>query len=374
MMNKNIGVYIHIPFCIQKCNYCDFVSFTNYGLEDKYFQKLLMEIDLLEYDGRPINTIYFGGGTPSTVKPENIELVVLKLKEKLDLSNLVEMTIEINPGTCNNDSIGKYYEMGFDRISIGVQTFDEIMLGKLGRIHGEADIYKTINLAKKVGFKNISIDLMFGLPGDSLERLDRDLGIAMDLNLQHISTYGLIVEPGTKFYEEQKKGVLKLPEEELLLNMRKLINKKLSKFKFSRYEIANYARVGYESKHNLIYWNNDDYYGFGLNSTSKIRNLRFKNESDLNKYINMDNFDKHNLEEITNEMEIEEGIFLGLRLLTGIDLEDFLNRYKIDIKKKYEKVLGELLEINAIIVNDKMLKLTDYGMEISNYCMAKFLS
>lgn len=378
MMNKRTGIYVHIPFCIRKCSYCDFVSNSKYELEDKYFEKLVSEIQSRcieeDYKDKVINTIYFGGGTPSSVSSINIRKVVIALKEKFNLADLEEMTIEVNPGTCNNDNIQNYYEMGFNRLSIGVQSFDEEMLKIIGRIHNRADIYKTVELAKQIGFKNISIDLMYGLPDDSLSRLEKDLELAIDMNLQHISTYGLIVEEGTKFYDELKEGRLNLPDEELLLEMRKMINEKLFTIGFKRYEIANYAKLGYESKHNLIYWNNDDYYGFGLNSTSKIDNRRYMNETDILKYLDMNNFEKNNLEEITEEMMCEEAIFLGLRLIEGIDLDAFSNRYNIDIKDRYKKVIDELIDIKAMSLSDRTLRFTDYGFEISNYCLAKFLS
>lgn len=377
-MNNRTGIYVHIPFCIRKCSYCDFVSNSKYELEDKYFEKLISEIEYRgrddEYKNKAINTIYFGGGTPSSVHPHNIEKVVVALNEYFDLSNLEEMTIEVNPGTCNNNNIGNYYEMGFNRLSIGVQSFDEDMLKRIGRIHNQNDIYKTLDMAKSAGFKNISIDLMYGLPDDSLARLEKDLNLAMKMKLQHISTYGLIVEEGTRFYDERETGKLRLPEEEMLLQMRELINEKLKGDGFNRYEIANYAKAGYESRHNLIYWKNDDYYGFGLNSTSKIGMMRFMNESDINKYVESNYFEKYNLEEITEEMKIEEAIFLGLRLIDGIDFTEFLDRYNIDIKEKYRKVLDELLDIKAIMLSDENLRLTDYGIDISNYCLAKFLS
>lgn len=378
MMNKRTGIYVHIPFCLKKCSYCDFASNSNYELEDKYFEKLVSEIqsrDIEEgYFNKPISTIYLGGGTPSSVSSYNIRKVVSALEEKFNLAYLEEMTIEVNPGTCNNNNIQDYYEMGFDRLSIGVQSFDEEVLKKIGRIHNRADIYKTIDIARQTGFKNISIDIMYGLPDDSLSRLERDLELAMEMNLQHISTYGLIVEEGTKFQEELNEGILKLPEEELLLDMRKLINERLFTSGFKRYEIANYARAGYESRHNKIYWNNDDYYGFGLNSTSKIDDRRYLNETDIFKYIEIDRFERYNLEEITEDMKIEEAIFLGLRLTDGIDLLDFSYRYNIDLKDKYKKVIDELIGIKAMLLDDRTLRLTDYGFEISNYCLSKFLS
>lgn len=382
MMNRT-GIYVHIPFCIKKCNYCDFISDSNYELEDKYFEKLISEIQYRGNEDRKgnssvsdrlINTIYFGGGTPSSVSSDYIKKVVNALKEKFNLANLEEMTIEVNPGTCNNDNIQDYYEMGFNRLSIGVQSFDEDMLKNIGRIHNRADIYKTVDIAHDAGFKNISIDLMYGLPEDSILRLKKDIELAMALNLQHISTYGLIVEEGTKFYDQMNDGILILPEEDELLQMRDLINGKLLDQGFNRYEIANYAKAGYESKHNLIYWNNDDYYGFGVNSTTKVDDMRFMNETDILKYIGSNEFEKYNLEEITEEMKIEEAIFLGLRLIEGINLVDFFNRYNINIKEKYTKVIDELIDIKAMWLSDRTLRLTDYGFEISNYCLAKFLS
>lgn len=374
MMNNETGIYVHIPFCFKKCNYCDFVSFPKYELEENYFDKLLLEIEMRANRESSIKTIYFGGGTPSSVKSNNIRRIVIKLKEMFDLSYLQEMTIEVNPGICNNNNIQEYYDMGFNRLSIGVQTFDEGILEKLGRIHNRDDVFETIKRAKEAGFTNISIDLMYGLPEDSLKRISKDLDFAIDLNIQHISTYGLIIEKHTKFEQDFKDGLLKIPNEDVLLEMREIINSKTSANEFEHYEIANYARKGFESKHNLIYWNNNDYFGFGVNSTSKFNKIRFNNESDINDYINSKDFNKYNLEELTDEMIVEEAIFLGLRKIAGINVDDFLYRYNIDITKKYRKAIDELLEIKAMILDDKILKLTNYGIEISNYCMAKFLS
>lgn len=374
MMNKRTGIYVHIPFCVSKCHYCDFVSGTRFDLEDKYFNKLTEEIRNKRDTTRKIQTIYLGGGTPSSVEPQNIRKVLFEIESAFDLSELEEKTIEVNPGTCHNDNIRIYYDMGFDRISIGVQSFNDKMLASIGRIHSEKDIYKTVEEAKAAGFKNISIDLMYGLPDDSLSRLLEDLDKTLALGISHVSTYGLIIEPGTRFEKDYNIGLLKLPEEELLLDMRKSINKKLKEKGYERYEIANYAIPGLESRHNTIYWNNDDYYGFGLNSTTKLEDERYRNDSNLEKYVEDEDFKRYDVELLSEEMQIEESMFLGLRQTKGINLKIMSSRHNIDIRGKYKKAIDELIDIKAATLDGDNLALTEYGMEISNYCLAKFLS
>ena len=375
MMTNRTGIYIHVPFCERKCSYCDFYSVAGRSLEGPFFDRLEAEIAGSPFRGRAISTIYFGGGTPSAVPSHRIRRILEGLRKHFVLEGVEEATLELNPGTASLEKLQDYREMGIDRLSIGVQSFDDGMLKRLARIHTSSDVYATIGWAREAGFENISIDLMYGLPGDSLPRLESDLDQAAALGVEHVSVYGLILEEGTQLMREHEEGRLELPGEEELLQMRRLINRKLEAAGFKHYEIANYAREGRESRHNLIYWHNDDYLAFGPGSTGKASRLRSRTAADLKAYCRMDApILKEDVERITPEMELEEGIFLGLRLLDGIQLEEFNSRYEIDFMEKYTVAVEELMELGAIEVREGRLRLTESGIDISNYCMARFLS
>lgn len=375
MMTNRTGIYIHIPFCERKCSYCDFYSVAGRSLEGPFFERLEAEIEESPFRGRDISTLYFGGGTPSSVPSHRIRRCLKALGDSFNLEGLEETTLELNPGTASLEKLLDYRDMGIGRLSIGVQSFDDGMLKRLARIHTSADVYATIGWAREAGFSNLSIDLMYGLPEDSLERMESDLAKAAALGVEHISVYGLILEEGTQLMREHEEGRLELPGEETLLQMRRLINRKLEAAGFKHYEIANYAREGRESRHNLIYWHNDDYLAFGPGSTGKADRMRSRTAADLKTYCR-DGAPilKEEEERITPEMELEEGIFLGLRLLDGIQLEEFNSRYDIDFMEKYRVAIEELQELGAIEVRGGRLRLTESGIDISNYCMARFLS
>lgn len=366
---------MHIPFCLKKCNYCDFVSFGKMDKIKEYIESLLKEIEFSEHKGKEVNTIYIGGGTPSSISAEYIVKVIAKLKEKFDLSKLSEFTIEINPGTVDLNKLNIYYQLGINRVSVGVQSFDNKMLKRLGRIHTEKEVYDNIFTLRKIGFKNISIDLMYGLPFDTMARIESDLKKAIKLDLQHISVYGLIVEKNTPFYNEYLKGNLILPKEEELITFREKINQMLNKAKYIRYEISNYTKAGYESRHNLIYWHNEDYLGFGLSSASKIDGNRYRNSDNLKEYLEtVSNLVKYDLVEIDKNISVEDSIMLGLRLIEGIDVEFFKAVYKIDIEEKYKEVILKLKNLHLMKIEDGFLKLTKRGLDLSNYCILEFLS
>lgn len=369
------GIYIHIPFCKRKCNYCDFVSSSNVGKVDKYIEALIKEIELSSSRGEKIRTIYIGGGTPSYIDGEYIKKIFFKLKEVFDLSGLEEFTIEVNPGTIDEDKVKDYRDIGVNRVSIGVQSFDDTFLKRLGRIHTKKEVYATISLLEEFGITNYSLDIMYGLPDDSLARLESDLNEAIRLEPKHISVYGLIVEEDTNFYNDFIEGNLVLPDEDTLIDMRSRINSILEDEGYYRYEIANYSKKDYESKHNLIYWHNEDYLGFGLNSTSKVGGYRCRNTDDIDEFIeSINKLAKYDLVEIDKDMEVEDAIMLGLRLTKGIDTNLFKARYKIDIKKKYIKALKELEEEGLIMVEDNNIRLTSKGLDLGNYCIFKILS
>lgn len=373
MMRTRTGIYIHIPFCIKKCKYCDFVSANRYDQADDYFEKLEMEIQNNASPKLQISTLYFGGGTPSSVDTEAIERLIHRCKESFSLAELEEVTIEANPGTLDESKVKKYLQIGINRLSVGVQSFDDEVLNRLGRIHTGVEAYDNIELARRHGFQNISLDLMYGLPKDSLKRLEKDLDKAIHLGVKHISVYGLILEPGTVFYEEAAAGSLLLPEEEELLEMRDKINQRLENAGLYRYEIANYAAPGFESKHNLLYWQNEDYLGFGLNSTGKGSGQRYKNTDSMDKYLTIGDTLRE-IEPISKEMAVEEGVFLGLRLMKGIDIHAFNQRYEIDIEKKYQQGIAELTSYDALVKRNGRLLLTSKGLDLANYCMSRFLT
>ena len=375
MMNSRLGIYLHIPFCLKKCSYCNFVSFSRTDKIEEYIESLLQEIEFSKHKGKSIATIYIGGGTPSIIPLNYITKIIGKLKEEFDLSQLEELTIEVNPGTVDLNKLKTYYQLGINRVSVGVQSFDHKILKGLGRIHTEKEVYNTIFMLREIGFKNISIDLMYGLPFDTVNRIESDLEKALRLNPEHISVYGLIVEEKTLFHKEYLRGNLILPEEEELLSFRKKIDQILNEAGYSRYEISNYSKEAYESKHNLIYWHNEDYLGFGLNSTSKMDNNRYRNSDDLEEYLETaNNLAKYDLVEIDEDISVEDGIMLGLRLIEGIDIESFNARYKIDIEKKYKEVILELEKLQLMKTEDGFLKFTKRGLELSNYCILRFLS
>lgn len=375
MMRSRLGVYVHIPYCIRKCSYCDFNSGIDYASVDAYVDALSMEIRHKgESLGRPrIHTIYLGGGTPSSIELKFIRKILDAIKEAFLTDELEETTIECNPGTVDMDALRVYRTLGIDRISIGVQSFDDEMLVRLGRIHSGDVARETIRLAREAGFDNLSIDLMYGLPMDRLDRLESDVKESMKLGVDHLSAYGLILEEGTKLKEEHDRGNLFLPDEDALLQMRQRIGEILQVKGLRRYEIANYAKPGFESIHNLTYWHNEDYLGFGLGATGKVGDRRRVNPSGMSRYLD-DPIGSGTEEAITETMSMEEGIFLGLRLVEGIGLTDFKERYGIDINERYKQVLVELKHLGAIETNDGKLRLTPLGMDISNWCMAKFLS
>ena len=351
------------------------MSFSRTDKIEKYIESLLQEIELSKHKGKSIATIYIGGGTPSAIPLKYITKIIGKLKEEFDLSQLEEMTIEVNPGTVDLNKLKTYYQLGISRVSVGVQSFDHKILKGLGRIHTEKEVYDTIFMLREIGFKNISIDLMYGLPFDTVNRIESDLGKALRLNPEHISVYGLIVEEKTLFHKEYLRGNLIIPEEEELLSFREKIDKILNEARYSRYEISNYSKEGYESKHNLIYWHNEDYLGFGLNSTSKMDNNRYRNSDDLEEYLETaNNLAKYDLVEIDEDISVEDGVMLGLRLIEGIDIESFNARYKIDIEKKYKEVILELEKLQLMKTEDGFLKFTKRGLELSNYCILRFLS
>ena len=333
--------YIHIPFCNKKkCNYCSFTSYPlpdiKDGLSDKislvkgYIYTLLKEIDA-NYNNELLSTLYFGGGTPSLVPVELLEKILLKLKLKKDS----EITIELNPEDGNFEYLQKLHYIGFNRISIGAQTFNDELLFLIGRKHNAQTTIDAVKNAQKAGFTNISVDLMYGLPHQTINNLKQDLAIVFDLGIQHISTYGLKIEGGS-FWGEQPP--VNLPDNDIQADMYELINEMSQKSGFLRYEISNFAQKGYESKHNLTYWNNEEYYGFGISAHGYVNGIRYSNYLSMEKYMKAPL--AHEYGRILNKQEqLEEEIFLGFRKTEGINVKKIMEKFDIDFEKKYGKIL-----------------------------------
>ena len=369
---EKLGIYVHIPFCKKKCKYCDFVSFfCDENKIDLYFKKLYEEISLknTEYlENRKITSIYIGGGTPSYPDSKYIVRILDELKQKFEISKNVEITIEINPGTINREKLLAYKNAGINRISIGLQSTQDRLLKIIGRIHNYNEFISTYNQVKEIGFKNINIDLMLALPTQTLEELIDDVNKIITLNPNHISIYSLILEEGTELEEKVKNGILELPSEELEREMYWKTKEILEKEYYNHYEISNFAKKGFESKHNMDCWNQEEYLGFGLSAHSYINNKRFSNTNDLEKYLKIKNFENNiNIHEIQNkEDKIREYMILGLRKINGISISEFERKFRANPLFYFRFEIDKLTKENLIEVDLDSIRLTKKGLNFAN--------
>ena len=374
-------IYIHIPFCIRKCRYCAFNSIiAEENLIDKYVEALCLEIERFK-NNRSISTIYFGGGTPSILTLQQFKKIFDTLYSNFNLENTIEITVEANPGTVDYKYLEKLKNLGVNRLSLGVQSFDDNLLKILGRIHNSQEALKIIETAKNI-FDNVSIDLMYDLPEQNLNILEKSLEIAIILEVQHISIYGLEIEEKTEFERLHKIGKLNLPSDEESNKMYDYITSELPKRGWHRYEISNYAKKGFESQHNLGYWSDIEYLGFGAGSHSYIKGndnnfgTRWSNIVNVNEYIEYINCyqDVRILEEEINEQAaMEEFCFLSLRKAEGIDVVKFKKKFNIPIENIYHKVIDKLCRKKLITIVDNKIKLTKLGMKYGNQVFSEFL-
>ena len=334
------SAYIHIPFCDNICAYCDFCK-MKYNKEwiDTYLDSLRNEIENF-YKGEKIRTLYIGGGTPSALSIEELNKL-FDIVNLLDLETLEEFTIECNIESINNEKLILFKKHNVNRLSIGIQTFNDKFLSMLNRNHTKEEVIEKIEMAKLVGFNNINVDLMYALPGETIEDLESDLNQFINLDVNHISCYSLMIEPNTKFYIDKIKPI----DEDLDYEMYKYIENRLKENNFIHYEVSNYAKPGHESKHNLVYWHNEYYYGFGLSASGYLENYRYDNTKNINKY-NAHNF-IDNITKITEEDRLKYELILGFRCLRGIN--------KVDFKNKFNKSIYEVPNINEML-NNGMLK------------------
>jgi oxygen-independent coproporphyrinogen-3 oxidase len=375
----DLALYVHIPFCLKKCSYCDFISFPNkFDYVEKYTDALVKEIRLYSSVGKKfkLNTVFIGGGTPSSINSIYIEKIMDGIYKYFDTNELKEVTIETNPKTLDKEKLVRYRESGINRISMGVQTLNDNLLKILGRIHNTEDFYKNYDLVRNLGFNNVNLDLMFGLPFQTLEDVIYTLKEVIKLEPTHLSFYGLIVEKGTKFYDLNNRGKLNLPDEDLERAMYHKGMEYLVSNGYEHYEISNFAKKGYECKHNLFYWELKPYIGLGIGAHSNIFGKRYWNFADIKEYISsLDNgsFPVSGEEVIDKDMEMAEYCILGLRLIRGIDKKNFLGRFGIDIKEIYGKIIERHVKGGLLYENENRIYLTKRGLDLSNIVEVDFL-
>ncbi len=364
---KPLAIYIHVPFCARKCAYCDFASFA--GREDAwegYFAALHAEMDawadrLRAYEAR---SIFFGGGTPSLVSAVYIQGALDHLRRLLPLSADCEITLEANPGTLTADKLEAYRCAGVNRLSIGVQSFDADLLRDLGRIHTPEQAAEAVRMAADAGFGNISIDLMYALPGQSMAQWSETLARAVSLPVRHISAYSLIVEPGTEMEKRVTSGEAHIPDDDLVNEMQRLAVQRLAEHGLARYEISNFAVPGYESRHNLTYWQDGDYLGLGSAAHSLVENERFSNPPELARYLAGERTCERTLRSLRDHRE--EVLMLSTRTLQGMDLARWRAEFGEDFEVTHARQLRKLERYGLIVIEGGFLRLTPVGLELQD--------
>lgn len=370
-----LGIYVHIPFCEKKCNYCDFLSGpANKETKDNYVKALLDEIksykELMEE--YLVKTIFIGGGTPSSIQAEYIAKILETIKKSFFVE-AEEITIEVNPCSITRDKLLTYKESGVNRLSIGLQSTNNEELKLLGRIHTYEEFLENYKLARSIGYDNINIDLISGLVDQSIKDWEKILRKVTNLNPEHISAYSLIIEEGTPLYNKYYQHEPDEEEDRLIYRKTKEI---LQAKGYTRYEISNYAKKGYESKHNNLYWKRIPYLGIGLGSSSLINNTRFHNEQDIVKYIKKSkNHDllHQDIKRLSKKEAMEEFMFLGLRIIEGIEKSQFKEEFAVSIEDIYGNIIEQSIKEGVIGENVDKIFLTDYGLDVSNYVLARFL-
>ena len=372
------SLYIHIPFCTQICHYCDFNKFFIQNQPvDGYIQSLVKEMGLYHLSqNEPLSTIFIGGGTPSALEPVQLEQLLFSIKDTVKLEPDYEFTVEANPGDLTKDKMRIMKEAGVNRLSLGVQSFNEELLKKIGRAHNVRDVYETIDMAREAGFGNISIDLIYSLPGQTLVDLGDTLDRALQLDLPHFSAYSLIIEPKTVFYIMLNKGKLSLPGEDTEATMYEYVMERLTKAGYHQYEISNFAKAGYESRHNLVYWDNEEYYGLGAGAHGYLNGVRYHNHGPLKKYMNaIEENRKPIIEQITVSLKekMEEEMFLGLRKMEGVSPQAFQQKFSQNIQDVFGDTLNRMVSDGLLEISEGRIKLTQSGKLMGNEVFQAFL-
>lgn len=382
MLNE-LGIYIHIPFCKQKCYYCDFVSYSNKCSEVKeYIESLKKEIEEFDFSNYKVTSIYIGGGTPSYIDSIYIVEILSELKEKLKCNLIefkdIEITIEVNPGTVDTKKLNDYKKSGINRLSIGLQSTKNDILKKIGRIHTYQEFLEIYKLARETGFKNINIDLMIGIPGQKIGDLKNTLQDIIKLEPEHISVYSLIIEENTPIEKMLENGEIKLPDEDLERNMYWYVKNTLELNGYNHYEISNFANLGKESRHNLNCWNQEEYIGFGVAAHSYLNGIRFSNTINVEEYIqHLENNRKEENIQIEESQSLEdkknEFMMLGFRKIQGVDIARFKEKFIDNPIFLYREKLNKLVEEGLIEVDLNHIKLTNKGIDLANLVFEEFV-
>lgn len=377
---EELGIYIHIPFCKQKCFYCDFCSFTNKNeMQEKYVEAVINEIKNITHKEKyTVTTIYLGGGTPSILNPEYIKNILQEIKSSFKILDDAEITIEINPGTVNEEKLKRYKEYGINRLSIGLQSANDKILKNIGRIHDYKQFEETFFFARKCGFKNINVDLMIGLPTQAIEDVKQTLEKIIQKNPEHISVYSLIIEEGTTIEKLINENKLQLPDEETERIMYWTVVNELKENGYNQYEISNFSKKTYESKHNTNCWKQKQYIGLGTSAHSYLNKKRYSNTNNIEEYIK--NIQESNIsknitihEEQTEESTMNEYMLLGLRMIQGININEFKQKFKTDPTIKYKEILEKLQKENLIQITKTSIKLTKQGIDFGNIVWEEFI-
>ncbi len=383
MLRKPLELYIHIPFCAKKCGYCDFLSTTApVSVQKRYVEQLIEEIGCqsAHYPGYTVTSVFLGGGTPSLLEPNQVLDIMNAVKGHFPITEDAEVTIEANPGTVTVEKLEAWRDGGINRVSIGLQSSDDRELKKLGRIHSYDEFLKTYQRVRQAGFANVNVDLMSALPGQTVASWKTALKSVTMLKPEHISAYSLILEEGTPFYDQYHGHPELLPDEHEEREMYYVTKQFLHSHGFERYEISNYAKPGYECRHNIGYWTGAEYLGLGLGASSYIQGFRFCNEKDLDIYCRLgmedNDVDSHLHREIvrlTEKEMMEEFMFLGLRMIKGVSMREFRKRFGAEMEAVYGDVLDRLLKNRLIVREGACVRLSEFGIDISNYVLSEFL-
>jgi oxygen-independent coproporphyrinogen-3 oxidase len=365
------GLYVHIPFCLKKCAYCDFNSaVAPDSKKEEYVNALICEMS--QYKGTEVDTVYIGGGTPTTLKTELLEKVIENIKLNFSICQDAEFTVEMNPKTADRTKLDIMNKLGVNRLSIGVQSFCDDELSALWRIHNSEDAKDAIALARKAGFKNISIDLMSAIPYQTMESFKETLDTAISQNPDHISCYSLILEEGTPLFDMVKSGKISPCDEETERKMYEYAVKTLEKNGYKQYEISNFAKTGKPSRHNLKYWNLDEYIGLGISAHSFLGGVRFSNTDNIDEY-NMHNFRSGEKEILTKEEMMSEFMFLGLRKTDGVSKNEFFEKFGVQICDIFKMPLERFLKTGFLIDTNGKIRLSREAVSVSNQIMCEFL-
>ena len=374
MQKKPTSAYVHIPFCTQICYYCDFSKvFIKNQPVDSYLEHLLQEFH--SYDIQKLRTLYIGGGTPTALSAPQLEVLLDGLTKNLDLSVLEELTIEANPGDLDADKIAVLKNSAVNRVSLGVQTFDDKMLKKIGRSHLEKDIYENIDRLKLAGFDNISIDLIYALPGQTMDQVKNNVVKAVALDIPHMSLYSLILENHTVFMNRMRRGKLPLPKEELEAEMFEYIIEELERSGFEHYEISNFSKPGFESRHNLMYWDNAEYYGIGAGASGYVNGVRYKNHGPIRHYLSAVEAGNARVteEHLSQREQMEEEMFLGLRKKSGVSITRFEEKFGTSFEDLYGQVVRNLCHQGLLQVEGQQIRMTKKGLFLGDTVAEQFI-